>query len=350
MQIKIATSVLSNPIWHSYLDVVFDFVQHHSEFLIFDLNELNNVMRSAWLRDAEGARRLIPDILRASARVASRSISSDLVAIQIDDTAPHEGVVEAPNVVRIHPFGALVILAQPFHLIVEDESSDGGFILWMAKLLGKDQIRKAYNAGRLLFRHAGGKGQISKSAKALSYGVWPRDNKPIRSMKLRAGVVLDSDAKFPGHAPNSQLTTDAADHVSFTHILRGRTIENYVPRKYMERRLGDDGLAATTTSFFLLSEQERTYFPIKKGFRDENGNSQSHAAFLVDMRRSQQERDLFRHVAPAVWDIINGGFGERLSAVYMESGYRCGPGETGQLTRDQQNEINELLLMIIRNL
>ncbi|MDW5315081.1 hypothetical protein [Rhizobium sp. PL01] len=350
MQIRINPTVLSNTIWHSYLDVVFDFVQHHSEFLTFDLSELNAVIRSAWLRNAEGTRALVPDMLRASALAASRSVPSDKITVHIDDSAPHEGIIEASNAVRIHPFGALIILAQPFHLIVEDESSDGSFILWMARLLGKDKIRKAYNSGRLLFRHAGGKGQITKSARALSYGVWPRDNKPIRTMNIRAGVILDSDAKFNGHSPNSQVTSSVAEYVAFSHILIGRTIENYVPRKYMERRLAADGLASMATSFFSLSNDERTYFPMKKGFRDENDSPQPHAAFLVDAKRPQQERDLYRNVSPAVWNVVHAGFGERLSSIYMENGYRCGPGETGQLTSTQKNEINDLLVKIIYHL
>src|SRR5450759_4246511 len=102
----------------------------------------------------------------------------------IDDFAPQSGETIAKRAIRVRPFGALTILMQPLHLIVEDESSDGAFVLWMARLLGRDTIIRSYRAGRLLFRHAGGKWQLKKSATALTFGVWPRSNQPILSLQL----------------------------------------------------------------------------------------------------------------------------------------------------------------------
>lgn len=347
VRIKIADRVLSNSFWHSYLDVVFDFAQHHSDFLSFDIGEIDKIINSAWLSGAVGPRRSYPDILKASARAANRATPSDKTAVLIDDSAALEGSTVGPDVIRVHPYGALVFLSEPFHLIVEDESSDGGFILWMARLLGNDQLKAAYSSGRLLFRHAGGKGQISKSARALSYGVWPRDNRPIRSMKLRAAAILDSDSKYPGHSPNSQICQDTLPHVSFVHILKGRTIENYVPRKYMDRRLSADGISPMVSDFFSLTEDQRNHFPMKKGFRDIADNPQTMAGFLADQRFSVEERNLYQVADQQAWERISCGFGERLGAVYMEPNYRCEPKENNQITPAQKAELEALLKTIV---
>jgi len=179
---------------------------------------------------------------------------------------------------------AIALLAQPLQIIVEDETSDGGFLLWMARLLGKDSIRAAYRAGRVSFRHAGGKRQMLKSARAMTFGVWPRDGRPIMPMKLRSCAILDSDSHFAGDDRNATIKSQLEPHVGFVHILEGRTIENYVPRKHAEDRLRGAGPAVA--AYFSLSEEQRRYFPLKTGFRDEATppQPQSMSDFKADNR------------------------------------------------------------------
>src|SRR5262249_15637332 len=258
------------------------------------------------------------EFIRSSTKATSRDGASDAVTLLIDDLAPQSGETLPRGVIRIHPLGALTILMQPLYLMVEDESSDGAFVLWMARLLGNDALLRAYRDGRLLFRHVGGKGQFVKSAAALSFGVWPRTNQPIMSLQLRAIALLDSDARFPGDQPNAQLTVDLQPHVAFIHVLSGRSIENYVPKSYVSPRLV--GLSSAVDSYFRMQEEQKNYFPLKKGFRDAATppQSQTHASFLADVRYELAERNHYRAVDSHDWEEFAGGFGDRLAAVFRE--------------------------------
>jgi hypothetical protein len=276
------------------------------------------------------------------------------VTLRIDDQAPSCGETITPAVIRIAPFSALTILMQPLHLIVEDESSDGAFVLWMARLLGRDTIREAYNAGRLLFRHAGGKGQLCKSARALTYGVWPREGKPILSLKLRTIVLLDSDARFPGDAPNLQYVQETKPFVAFVRELKGRSIENYVPRAFATRWLIANQMGNAADPYFRMTDEQRNHFPIKKGFKDRANppNVQTHAAFLADQSLDPRERHLYQSANAVDWAQFAGGFGVHLGSVFQEPRYRCDPdshSDTG-LRRDHRDEINAFLSEVIRYL
>ena len=347
MILQVETTVLNDNRWHPLLDVVVAIIGQPGSRHAFDTTQYNELFKSTWLAYATGLRATIPEFLRASARAVSREGRSEAVTIRIDDSAPFSGQSLAGEVIRIHPFGALTILLQPLHVLVEDESSDGAFILWMARILGRDVIRRAYSAGRLVFRHAGGKTQMVKSAAALSYGVWARSGQPILSMKFRAVALLDSDARFPGDQPNAQIARNIEPHLAFAHVLNGRSIENYLPQPYARRRLQKDGLGAAVDSFFKLSEAQREHFPLKRGFRDVVGQAQSHASFMADNSRHLSERGHFAAVSTADWPQYAGGFGDQFAEVYQEPEFRCSASEAGLLTNAQKQELSAFLTRVI---
>ena len=352
MNIQVTTKVLDDPRWHPLLDVVVSILQQPESRHAFDTSQYRRVEKSAWLSGASGIRASTAEFIRSSARAASRDVPSDAVTLVIDDSAPQSGETIADRAIRIHPFGALTILMQPLHLIVEDEISDGAFVLWMARLLGRDSIIRSYRSGRLLFRHAGGKGQFARSASALTFGVWPKVNQPILSRRLRAIALLDSDARFPGDEPNAQYVEEVEPHVAFVHMLKARCIESYVPRYYAWRRLESDGGASSVDAYFRMTDSQRCHFPIRVGFRDgaTPPHPQDHATFLADTNREPAERDHFRSVDPADWARFAGGFGRSLAAVFREPGYRCEPNEPGHLTEKQRTELNSFLTKVIQYL
>src|ERR1035437_106704 len=222
MNIQVHPRVLADPRWHPLLDVIVSILELPHSRHAFDISQYKTLENSPWLSEATGLRANTAELIGSSAKATSRDGASDAVTLLLDDSAPHSGETLPGEVIRVHPLGALTILMQPLHLIVEDESSDGAFVLWMARLLGRDTIRRSYSAGRLLFRHAGGKGQMAKSAAALTFGVWPRSNKPILSLQLRAIALLDSDSRFPGDQPNAGFVQDLQAHVAAVHMLSGR--------------------------------------------------------------------------------------------------------------------------------
>ena len=349
MKIQVIARVLNDPHWHPLLDVVVGILQQPDCRHAFDILSYAEITRSSWLLGADGIRASTSEFIKSSAKATSRDRASDAVTVRIDDLASPSGEVLAGEVIRIHPFGALTLLTQPLHVIVEDESSDGAFILWMARLLGRDTIQRSYRAGRLWFRHAGGKTQLVKSASALSFGVWPRNNQPVLSLQLRAVAMLDSDARFPGDAPNAQISQDLQQYVAFVHILNGRYIENYVPEVYARRRLGNEGLAAPAEAYFRMTESQRDHFPIRRGFTTDSTppQPQDHASFLADANREAGERNHYRTVPPVDWEQFAGGFGGRMVAVYREPGYRCEPNEPSYLPNHHRMELNAFLTRVI---
>lgn len=346
MNIRLATSVLQNERWYPVLDVVLDIISQSSSHASLDPTQYSELLSSPWLRNATGPRAVIAELIRGSIRTLNRQPPATSVTLVIDATAPSSGEIQGTGVMRFPPLKAIALLAQPLQIIVEDETSDGGFLLWMARLLGKDSIRTAYQAGRLSFRHAGGKGQMVKSARALTFGVWPKAERPISPMKLRCCAILDSDSRYPGDNRNDNIRSQVAPYVAFAYVLAGRAIENYVPRKYAEARLS--GSRQALAAYFALSDEQKQYFPLKTGFRDGGAPPQPQSLddFKADANRSLEERALFDQVSETNWNRINGGFGDSLSAVYHEEIYRCDPGASHLLSVIQQQELATLLVLI----
>lgn len=350
MQIRIVPSVLNDMRWHPLLDVIAYIVTESESRMAFEAANIRGLLASPWLAAANGPRGSLPDLVQASLRSFSRGTPSDAVTIVVDETAPMSGEMAPGQLVRIHPLGCISLISRPFYLIVEDEATDGGFLLWFARLLGRDEVIRAYVAGRLAFRHAGGKGQIVKSASALSEGIWPRPGRIILAMQLRSAVMLDSDAKFPGHSPNEHIRASAEPSVAFVHLLAGRAIENYIPKKYFRRRLEADGVEGMADAFFTLSEAQRALFPLKRGFpnRDKPPVPQSRAEFCADPNRTAQEKSHFQAISPAVWLQLAAGFGERLASVFTSTDYRCEPRDNSGLTADQRTEISDLITKLLK--
>ena len=352
MNIRISSNVFEDPAYYAILDVIADLLQRADNRHIFDVSQHSSIVKSGWLSGRQGARRSTAEFIRSSANAVSREGLSLAVTIDVDALAPESGETEGKNIIRINPMGALRVLMEPFHLIVEDENSDGCFVLWMARLLGRDTVKRCYKTGSLSFRHAGGKGQFVKSAAQLTFGVWPRTDRPILSLQLRAAALIDSDARFPGDTPNLQFARETEPYVAFAHVLESRYVESYVPFKYAMRRLDQDGLAAALDAYFRMSEIQRRHFPIKKGFLSGTlpASPQGHGEFLADSRIEQEERDLYRSVDPDDWILFSGGFGERFISVFREPGLRCNPNEPGQLTAAQRTELNRFFDRVISHL
>ncbi|WP_428667869.1 hypothetical protein [Reyranella sp.] len=346
MLIQVEINVLGNSTWHPLLDTIVQLLEQDGCRHSFDIAQFEKLRTSKWLVDATGIRANTVHFIRSLSVRAFRGRPSDAVSVKIDANATRQGKVEGKTI-RIDPFGALVLLIQPLSVIVEDETTDGGFLLWMARALGHDTIRESYNSGSLVFRHAGGKGQMIKSARALTHGVWPRGKKAIRSLTLRAVAVLDSDARFPGDTVNMRIQSRLRPFVAFVHVLQGRTIENYAPKYYVTQKLG--GQLNSCEAYFRMGEVQRNHYPLKSGFV--RGNIvQPHAGFLVDPDWQREERALYQTVPPADWALIARGFGDALAAIYVESKYRCAPNERRILTVAQANELDDLLSKIVEHL
>ncbi len=123
----------------------------------------------------------------------------------------------------------------------------------------------AYRKQQFQFRHAGGKTGLSASSQVLLDGVWPRsDGAYSRALRLWNGVMLDSDAEFPGHNPNHGIVTACDETTAWVHELQARSIENYIPKDALLKLLPNGTDRTRVYKYFDLSETQRKHYNLKR--------------------------------------------------------------------------------------
>jgi hypothetical protein len=185
-------------------------------------------------------------------------------------------------------------LQTPAYVLVENRESDGAFLLTMIKAFDRDDLLLAIHQGWLDVRQLGGFGEVGKAVEQLrSLTVGP----------LRIIVIADSDQSYPGdHTPTIEKVQSSCDPGGIPYvILKKRKIENYIPIDYLPR-------SSTRKALLHLSEQQRDHYEMKRGFaRDQYGR-----AVIPD-----QQTELFKDVRSAVLAGLSGGFGKRISEVFI---------------------------------
>lgn len=263
MRIAIEANTLADERWFPIFDLLLLHLEDRRH--AFAAADIEHLFGSEWLkRKGRQDRELIT--LIATARSHDRLADKNVV--RIDASAPRGGRVDDDFTTTLHPQDCLTFLAQPFSVIVENEWFDGAFILWMARALKRDALISAYRANRFVFRHAGGKGSLERSASVLSRGVWPAPNgRHSRAMRLWACAVLDNDAKYPGHVPNADLISGLAPWVAFVHELARRSIESYIPHTALSRYDRSGFFKDRVDALFRLTPDQRRHYHMKNGLR-----------------------------------------------------------------------------------
>jgi hypothetical protein len=155
----------------------------------------------------------------------------------------------------------------PVVLLVENAESDGA---WIKLVMGtlKPRLRSCLNGQhpQVHIRQAGGIGEIPKELERIA-PEYARV-KPEGVSHLRIVVFADSDSKRPG-----SLSTKARDvikvaegHGASVHILRKRSIENYIPigslQEYAKKRPNYRDAISYITK---LTPTQRDHYPFKTG-------------------------------------------------------------------------------------
>jgi hypothetical protein len=347
--IKISEKVLETEVFYPVLDVIVLLIERSGNRHAIDPSNINIIARSSWVL----TRPALADVLRASAKSSFHSQPSDAVSVLVDKIPDNDSEVDrVKKQIKASPFDALILLTSPLHILVENETTDGAFLLWMARLLDLPTFRQAYNDSRITFRQAGGKGELIKSAKALSHGVWESKRRGRKPLSLRVIAILDSDARYPGHRPNKWIEDGIRELVAFVHVLKRRTIENYVSSKPMKHRLAHENRDEHVRAYFRLELDQRRHFPIKDGFKsaDRPPASQDQVAFIADSRRDQQERTLFSTVQAADWPRLQDGFGSGIADIFIDRQYRCSRTEEFHFDTDIRDECRKLIKDIIAHM
>jgi hypothetical protein len=305
---------------------------------------LDRVLGSEWLKERSKADR---DLLRLTSTKRSHDRLVDKTSVTIDANCPRGGRIdEVAFDTCLNPLDAIQFLSTLFAVIVEDEWYDGSFLLWMARMLGFNHLITAYRNGRFVFRHAGGKSGMARSALILSYGVWPRkDSADARAFKLWACAVLDNDAKYPGHTPNTNILADLKPYVVFVHQLRRRSIENYLPLAALQRFDKSAAFKRKVDAFFRLSAVQRQHFHMKEGFRFKDQLAPAKHTYLAASSPFVEggAKRLYSTVADDDWGELAAGFGGALSTIYVDEEHRPRPSDSTGIDAADKRELQELL-------
>lgn len=131
---------------------------------------------------------------------------------------------------------ALLLLAEPLDILVENKKADRAFLLCMMQISERDRIQNAIERGWAEFKHGGGsdlKGQIESCGQERTRG-------------LRAFALFDSDRWHPDELKPTWYgkgfcagyeTEQVARRVLPRRywMLERRSIESYMPKQYLEQ-------------------------------------------------------------------------------------------------------------------
>jgi hypothetical protein len=289
MNVRFADTVLEDPSAFDSLDAIVHTILEGRH--VWSIEDPDAVLDSRWIQtDYEGrsSRRSIEALTKsvtASAYPKRTSMHVIVITVSNEDT---------DGETSLRPKEAVRALQTPAYVLVENRESDGAFLFTMIKAFDRDDLLLALDQGWLDVRHLGGFGEVGKAVEQIrSQAVGP----------LRIIVFADSDQSYPGErTPTIEKVQSSCDPggIPFV-ILKKRKIENYIPVDYLPRRSARNALLH-------LSEQQRDHYEMKKGFeRDQYGR-----AVVPD-----SQTELFRGVRPAVLTALCGGFGKRISDVFI---------------------------------
>lgn len=343
MRIVVEASVYADPKWFPILDVILLLVEDQRHVLAAE--SADAILASPWVQQRSHD---VRDLVRMSCTNRSYDDLCDRTSVTITEDCRRGGVVNfgAFNT-RVHPLDAIVFLSTPFQVIVENEWFDGSFLLWMAKALGFERLIQAYRRGRFIFRHAGGKDSIPRSAAVFSKGVWPRRNGDYeRAFRLWLCVLLDNDARYPGETPNATIIEQTMDLVAFVHQLRRRSIESYIPPERLRRIDGSPAFHRKVDALFRLTEEQRLHYHMKKGFKFDRTSVPYKMDYLTSTSVHEYEKRLFQTIAEADWNVLMEGFGRNLSGVYVEEQHRPNLNDPSLTDTHDRTELSNLIKAI----
>lgn len=343
MRIYVSHSVQSDENWFPFLDAILLIVgnKRHS----FALDGVDNLLQSSWLKARDPSS---SELIKRSCVVAANDALRNSTSVIIDETIRRGGICDrATNATKVHPLDAIFFLSQPYQIIIENEEFDGAFLFWMAKALGLERFIHAYRAGHFIFRHAGGKDSIARSARVFCQGVWARDDGSyFRAFDQWLGAVLDNDAEFPGHEPNAAIVRETNEYATFVYQLERRSIESYIPIAKLRRFDSSAQFSEKLAALESLNTAQRSHFHMKRGFRYDRANRPTKTNYMAAAEVSKQEKALFSNVADNRWNVLMHGFGKGLTAIFLDARYRPTSKDPELSCSDDKAELESLIKAI----
>jgi hypothetical protein len=257
------------------------------------IDDLDEVLASAWMQAAASwDKELAEKTFRAAVDEPTGGGRSRLVLV-VASAPASAGSPAMAGVVSCSAADARRILARPLYLVVENATSDWGFVRAVVATFDRTRLAQAIERHWLVPDQAGGSGELAKRARRLvdqGNAAW------------RIVVLMDSDRLAPGPVPNAvtQRIADLNALGASVITLHKREVENYLPGSLLDRERTHDAYV----SWLTLSREQQDYFDVKYGFlRDEPTG----AALVNDAQRA-----LFEGTNPWHLKRLVGGFGRRI--------------------------------------
>jgi hypothetical protein len=346
LRISIAPNVLEDPRWFPILDVLLLIVEDDRHSLATE--EVPDILASRWIDERSFDTR---DFIRLAATSRSVDPLADRRTIIVDSNTRRGGSVDTDRTTTVHPLDAILFLSTPFQVIVENEWFDGGFMLWMAKGLGFTQLLHAYHKNRFVFRHAGGKDSIVRSAKMFSESVWPRpDRSTDRAFREWICVVLDNDARDPDDDPNRKIIEDAQPHVSFVHQLQRRSIESYLSQENLLKIDNRNPFRQRVAALFRMSPDQQRFYHMKRGFRFQRDTEPSKTNFLSSSEVTAGQKALYGNICANDWNLLMNGLGRGLSEIFVDPKKRPNTNQQDLVSAEARAELLNLFRSIYENM
>jgi hypothetical protein len=158
---------------------------------------------------------------------------------------------------------ASIVLTAPLPVLVENEITDGGFLLRLLAVVDEPLVSR-FTEPRppLRFEHAGGKAEACKLVAHRAHQA------THAGVPLRLLVLADSDSRWPGHSDHDTHTlTNACEAAgAMLHVLQKRSIENYLSDRVLrDYAAACPDVVASVEFLTSLPPVARDHYPIKHG-------------------------------------------------------------------------------------
>lgn len=195
---------------------------------------------------------------------------------------------------------ALDLVGRPYRILVENGFSDRSFLLSLCARRDREWLEQRISAEWVEIEHCGGKDHLRKLVPEI---------KQEPSRHLRVSAIFDGDALRPGRPGNQRLSNTCYPEIHH-HMLRRRAIENYLPRRSLERWASlSDG-----------RQEERRRRKVRALFEGMGHDQRAHynvkAGFAGDARRHDRAPDLYQDISAETRQALEDGFGEDIAALY----------------------------------
>ena len=271
MRVVFAENAVLNPECWSYLDkILYSVEDGWHEWQIDDPDILEE---SEWLQGTRSVlRKLFEEAAVQNVYPRAGRLHNATWIVSLDSTAN-----------TLAPQAAASFFTQPLRILMENRFSDGQFLNTVLAYLATAELSAFLDQCQgepLMYDSIGGTGQLPRLINKYAQGM------ANKNLPLRAVVITDSDARFPGHESRKaqEIAKTCDKHGINCMILSKRTIENYIPDEVLHAWAEDaDNEAARPRIEVIcrLTREQRDHLAIKQPFRPNKFKGQEQNLFAT---------------------------------------------------------------------